>query len=113
MARPSPTESNAGRSSLLEAAGILRQIATCLIALHQANIVHRDLKPANVMLVPSSGGARCVITDFGLAHGPEGDSEQLTTATQLIGTPAYMAPEQLTGKPADPPADIYALGIVM
>jgi tetratricopeptide (TPR) repeat protein/tRNA A-37 threonylcarbamoyl transferase component Bud32 len=96
-----------------EAAAIIRQVAAGLAALHQVNIVHRDLKPSNVMLVPTAEGTRCVITDFGLAHGPEGESELLTSAGQVMGTPAYMAPEQLTSKKVGPPADIYSLGVVM
>lgn len=98
-----------------EATGIFQQIAAGLAALHEARLVHRDLKPANVILCPSGDGLRCVITDFGLVHQPEPEpgNERLTLVGQVIGTPAYMSPEQLAGKNVVPQSDIYSLGIVM
>ena len=88
---------------------IVRQLCAGLVAAHEAGILHRDFKSANVMLC----GSRAVITDFGLARVVEGDSSTATTTGLIIGTPAYMAPEQFEGAPAGPAADIYALGVVM
>ena len=98
-----------------EALPVIRQLVCGLGALHDAKVIHRDLKPSNVLLVASDNSVRAVITDFGLAHGvvTEPGTDSLTLAGDIIGTPAYMAPEQLTGKPVDPRADIFTLGIVM
>jgi eukaryotic-like serine/threonine-protein kinase len=83
------------------------QIAGGLAAAHSAGIVHRDLKPANIILTKS--GAK--ILDFGLAR-LETD-QTITIANTVLGTPAYMAPEQRNGLPADTRSDIYALGLVL
>ncbi len=85
------------------------QIADALAEAHAHGIVHRDLKPANIML--TSKGVK--VLDFGLAKMAEPAVESLTAVDALIGTPAYMAPEQLEGRPADQRADIYALGLVL
>jgi eukaryotic-like serine/threonine-protein kinase len=81
------------------------QLAHALEAAHQAGIVHRDVKPDNV-LVPQAGTAK--LADFGVAW-LAGDP-RLTTTGMVIGSPAYMAPEQAQGEPAGPPADFWALG---
>jgi tetratricopeptide (TPR) repeat protein len=92
---------------------LVRQIAAGLGALHEQGIVHRDFKPGNVMVVQSvSGAARAVISDFGLARAFESD-DGLTATKAVMGTPDYMAPEQLAGKSATPASDIYALGLVI
>ena len=98
-----------------EAVGIFQQLAAGLEALHNSGLVHRDLKPANVILSSSAEGPRYVITDFGVAQQPELEpgEEPLTLMGQVIGTPAYMAPEQLAGKKVVHQSDIYSLGIVM
>jgi tetratricopeptide (TPR) repeat protein/tRNA A-37 threonylcarbamoyl transferase component Bud32 len=102
-----------------EALPIARQVCLGLEAAHQAGIIHRDLKPGNVVLVPARGGVRAVVTDFGLArleagHGAEDPAApSLTGAGGLVGTPAYLAPEQLDGGEISTAVDIYALGIVL
>ncbi|MGW7621761.1 protein kinase domain-containing protein [Streptomyces antimycoticus] len=77
-----------------------------LVAVHRAGIVHRDFKPANVLLPPE--GPRVV--DFGIARVLEATS---TLTSQVIGTPAYMAPEQLNGEPVTPATDMFAWGVTM
>ncbi|MBL7488846.1 serine/threonine-protein kinase [Frankia sp. AgB1.9] len=82
-------------------------VANALTAIHAAHVVHRDLKPANILLSPS--GARVI--DFGIAHALE--STTLHTRGGIVGTPAYMAPEQALGLDLTPAADVYAWGGVL
>lgn len=97
------------------AVAIVRQLAQGLAAAHAAGVVHRDLKSSNILLVPGPDGERAVITDFGLARSSHQSAEglTLTEAGGLLGTPAYMAPEQVAGLPATAASDIYALGVVL
>jgi serine/threonine protein kinase/Tfp pilus assembly protein PilF len=90
------------------AAGIIRQLALALEAAHEAGIVHRDLKPANLLIEPSG---RACITDFGLARSP--GEHDLTRTGMIVGTPAYLSPEQAHGAPADRHSDLYALGLLL
>jgi serine/threonine protein kinase len=89
-------------------------MADALTAAHEAGIIHRDFKPSNVILIRSAIGQKAVVTDFGLARSslPESDSS-LTEAGQMVGTLAYMAPEQLTHGEVTPSTDVYALGLVI
>jgi serine/threonine protein kinase/tetratricopeptide (TPR) repeat protein len=96
-----------GPLPLEEAMRYAGQIAAALEAAHEKGIIHRDLKPGNVMLTRS--GAK--VLDFGLAT-LEGD-QTLTEERMVMGTPAYMAPEQREGRPADARTDIYAFGWVL
>lgn len=100
-----------------EALPLIQQICDALAALHREGIVHRDLKPGNVILANGASGQLTVkITDFGLARKvaePEATRSGLTKTRDLVGTPRYMAPEQLTGQPVSPATDIYALGLVI
>jgi tetratricopeptide (TPR) repeat protein len=101
-----------GRLTPAEALPIVRQVAAALGTAHAAGIVHRDFKSSNVVLV----GDRAVVTDFGLARAvaPGGSLDaSLTASGGSLGTPAYMAPEQVEGREAGPAADIYALGVVI
>ncbi len=87
-----------------------REIALALGAAHARNLIHRDIKPGNIWLEEGTG--RVKILDFGLAK-PVTDDVHLTNAGTLIGTPAYMAPEQANGQAADPRADLFSLGVVL
>lgn len=98
---------------------IVRQVASGLMHALRHNVIHRDIKPANLMLLPApegttdQGGREVVkITDFGLAMFADADPDQLrlTTGDKIMGSPAYMSPEQFGGDPVDFRADIYALG---
>ena len=94
---------------------IARQIAEVLVAAHDLNLVHRDLKPENIFLeTTSEGGDRVVVLDFGLAFiDQREDVARMTQAGMLMGTPAYIAPEQISGTHVGPPADIYAFGCML
>ena len=91
-----------------EAVGYARQIATALKVIHAARIVHRDLKPSNIMLRADDSLA---LIDFGLARPALTDSS-LTGPNVRVGSPAYMAPEQVQGTPPDERCDLYSMGIV-
>jgi tetratricopeptide (TPR) repeat protein/tRNA A-37 threonylcarbamoyl transferase component Bud32 len=97
-----------GKMSLEAALPMVRQMAAALGALHKAGVVHRDFKQSNVML----DGERVVVTDFGLALATDA-SQDLTGSGELLGSAAYMAPEQVEGGSVGPATDVYALGIVM
>ncbi|MEM7584654.1 MAG: protein kinase [Acidobacteriota bacterium] len=106
-----------GRLSAAQALPIVRQIARGLHAAHQHGIVHRDLKPGNVMLErEAEAGLRATITDFGLAKrvGLEGAPDPaLTGEGKMIGSPGYMAPEQVAAKPTSPATDLFSLGLLL
>lgn len=101
-----------GRMMPAEALPLVRQMAEGLHAAHLAGVVHRDFKSGNVMLVPSADGLRAVVTDFGLAWSNSVSASVTRTGT-MVGSPAYMAPEQVRGETVTPATDIYALGIVL
>ncbi len=86
---------------------VIAQTAAALAAAHAAGLVHRDIKPANLLLGP---GGQLKVTDFGIAHAA--GSASLTRAGTVVGTPAYLAPERITGRPATAASDLYSLGIV-
>jgi serine/threonine protein kinase/WD40 repeat protein len=120
-----------------QAAELVLALARTMQAVHKAGIVHRDLKPANVLLSASfsrgsgnredearfseprlneetAGDATPKLTDFGLAHLRDASDEGLTRSGELLGTPGYMAPEQITGgASAEPAVDVHALGAIL
>lgn len=102
----------AGRITPATALPLVAQIAEGLQAAHQAGVVHRDFKSGNVMLAPGPDGLRAVVTDFGLAWSSS-VSASVTRAGTVIGSPAYMAPEQVRGETVTPAADVYAFGLVL
>jgi hypothetical protein len=94
------------------AAALVRDLARALQAAHQRGVIHRDLKPANVILKPSGVP---VIMDFGLARRVNSQEARLTLSGCILGTPAYMSPEQVSGdlEATGPSCDIYSLGVIL
>ncbi|MFK7992242.1 MAG: serine/threonine-protein kinase [Sandaracinaceae bacterium] len=88
---------------------LARQILLALSACHHRGLVHRDLKPENIMVI---GADRVKVVDFGLAKRTDG-SQDVTRAGEVLGTPHYMAPEQIRGHDVDQRTDIYAFGVVL
>ena len=98
-----------GKLGVASTIALARQFAEALAVAHAANVIHRDVKPENALI---DGDGVLKVMDFGIARL----AESTTTRTQtgmIVGTPAYMAPEQLMGEEVDPRADLYALGVVM
>jgi eukaryotic-like serine/threonine-protein kinase len=97
----------------LRTVAILRQVASALSVAHRASIIHRDLKPQNIMLTKGHDGAELAkLVDFGIAKTFE-EGTELTMAGHALGTPYYMSPEQIEGRPVDARSDLYALGIIV
>lgn len=117
-------ERHGGGLPIDPAVAILYGVLTALDAAHQANVIHRDIKPANILI---AGGpdlepmlpSRVKVTDFGLGRRPEGAGSILQSgslaaeARRVVGTLAYMSPEQRDGAPLDARSDLYSLGIVL
>lgn len=95
-----------GKVTAGDAVIILEQVLSALSAAHEAGVVHRDLKPANVFLVKEGNLFYVKLLDFGLARRNQ------QNVTRIAGTPDYISPEHARGRPAGPPADLYAFGIL-
>jgi hypothetical protein len=98
-----------------QAVAVMRQIVSLLHVAHSLGIVHRDLKPANIKVVkagPDDGQLFVKVLDFGIAKVLGDISGQLTSEGMMVGTPAYMAPEQISGQPIDGRTDLYAAGLI-
>lgn len=95
-----------GKIAAGDAVVILEQVLSALVAAHEAGVVHRDLKPANVFLVKEGNLFYAKLLDFGLARRNQ------QNVTRIAGTPDYISPEHARGRPAGPPADLYAFGVL-
>ncbi|GAA3464002.1 hypothetical protein GCM10018963_60150 [Saccharothrix longispora] len=84
------------------------RLADALAHIHERDVVHRDVKPSNVLL---DAGGNAHLADFGLARAP--GTTRLTRRDQVVGSAAYLAPEQVRGAEVGPPADVYSLGLVL
>jgi serine/threonine-protein kinase len=102
-------ELNAARAPwpLLEALDLANQLLEALDFFHERGVVHRDIKPANIMV---DARGTLTVTDFGIARTQSSDLTQVGT---VLGTPAYMSPEQITGQPVDGRSDLFAVGVVL
>jgi TonB family protein len=88
---------------------VLTDISSALVYLHRQNVVHRDVKPENIFL--ERGGGRALLSDFGIARSGDGQASVTLTGV-VIGTPAYMSPEQIDGAELSGRSDLYSLGMV-
>ncbi len=104
-----------GKTTLTDAVRFIAEIADGLHVAHQLGIIHRDLKPENIMVCRRPDGTEyAVVMDFGLAKERKagGELQKLTATGIILGTPEFMSPEQLRGKPLDPRTDIYSLALM-
>ena len=97
------------RPEVSDSVSWVRQAAMGAGAAHARGIVHRDLKPANIMI---TAAGEVKVTDFGLARDTD-PTKSITAAGSAVGSPMYMAPEQVSAKPSSPATDVYALGIIL
>ncbi len=106
-----------GPLPLKDALSVMRQVCDALAAAHKLDIVHRDVKPDNIFIMAKADGSPFAkVLDFGVAKltpAMKRDSVTTTQSGQLIGTPSYMAPEQIVGLEVDPKADVYSAGTVL
>jgi serine/threonine protein kinase len=103
-----------GPLPIAQVAELAHQLSSGLGAVHAAGLIHRDVKPSNILLspaLPPSGGVNVKLADFGLAQ--LADAASVTTPGMVLGTAAYIAPEQVRGEPCVPASDVYALGLVL
>jgi TolB-like protein/predicted Ser/Thr protein kinase len=107
-------EALGGPVTRAEAVRLASQIADALHAAHERGILHRDLKPANVMVVRQGGSPHAKLLDFGIAQLTGSDPGATRTVTgDVMGTPAYMSPEQAAAKPLDVRSDVFSFGAVL
>jgi eukaryotic-like serine/threonine-protein kinase len=98
-----------GRLPLPRTLNIMKQLVAALAAAHGVSVVHRDLKPQNILLDRDD---RVYVSDFGIAKTLESDRTRVTRTGAVLGTPLYMSPEQVEGKPVDHRSDLYTLGLI-
>ncbi len=101
---------HSGKMPIDRAQNIAQQLCEALDAAHSEGIIHRDLKPQNVLM---GAGDHVYVSDFGLAKSLESSSAGMTRTGQYLGTPRYMAPEQVEGGQIDKRSDLYALGLIL
>jgi serine/threonine-protein kinase len=99
-----------GRLPLARALNVTRQLCAALDAAHTEGVIHRDLKPQNVLI---DAADNAYISDFGLAKSLDQSAAGMTRSGEVMGTPRYMSPEQVEGKPAGHRSDIYSLGLIV
>jgi serine/threonine protein kinase len=111
-------EMQAGPMEAARAINIMRGVVAGVRAAHDKGVIHRDLKPENIMLIERDGNSDFVkLLDFGIARlesasNPQGGMQPLTLAGSPVGTPEYMSPEQVLGRPVDARCDLYSLGVI-
>jgi serine/threonine-protein kinase len=98
-----------GKMDARQAARLILQTSAGLGAAHEADVIHRDIKPANILITTDG---RVKVSDFGVAKAV-GEATELTRTGMLVGSPAYMAPEQIKGLELDGRADLFSLGVVL
>lgn len=107
-----------GRFSLAELLGVFEEMCSALATAHAAGVVHRDIKPSNIVVIQDGDWFHSKLVDFGIARLVDGEHQGeagrlgLTVTGTVIGTPTYMAPEQLLGQKVDEKSDIYSLGLI-
>lgn len=101
-----------GRGTPAQVARLARHVGGALEAAHRAGVVHRDVKPGNVLLVPDADGFQAKVLDFGVAKSLQAE-RQLTRTGIIVGTPAYMSPEQVRGEAVGARSDLYSLAAVV
>ena len=105
-----------GSLTLARCRGLMRQLLEVLVYSHGKGVIHRDLKPSNLMVLGELGRERIKVLDFGVSAMPRGTASTLTRLTlsnEMVGTPAYAAPEQLRGDAPTAKTDLYAWGLVL
>ena len=102
-----------GRFAVSDAVGAALQVCDALSAAHTVGVLHRDVKPGNVIVVREGDVERVKLVDFGTSKPTDPGAEKLTAAGALVGTPSYMAPEQLMAQDVDEGVDIYAVGAML
>jgi eukaryotic-like serine/threonine-protein kinase len=102
-----------GALSPSRAIELARQTAEALAAAHELSLVHRDLKPDNIMVTQARGSEIVKVVDFGIAKVTQGARQTVTRTGYVVGTPAYMSPEQCLGEVLDGGSDVYSLGCIL